>query len=254
MINDYVKRLLFLVYLCAYGNSNRFLQVIEHQKSGGTWLSRILSEYYGIPFVSRPTYYFPVSSLVRVHAYRQYTVFPKRQIYVIRDGRDVLTSYYFHQIIRLKIPQRKIFDSVRDAKKNMPIFLQNYFAHRMGNNCTWPIHVKYWLLHARYLIKYEEMIENTFRCVSKLIEAFGEKVDGEVLKKAVDNNSFERLSGRRRGQEDISKFHRKGIVGDWKNYFNLEARHIFKGYAGTTLLELGYELDESWVDLPSTFK
>ena len=40
---------------------------------------------------------------------------------------------------------------------------------------------------------------------------------------------------------------RKGIVGDWKNYFNKEAREIFNHYAGDQLIKLGYEKDRSWV-------
>ncbi len=42
-------------------------------------------------------------------------------------------------------------------------------------------------------------------------------------------------------------FLRKGIAGDWRNYFNKEAREILHHYAGRELIRLGYEKDASWV-------
>ena len=62
----------------------------------------------------------------------------------------------------------------------------------------------------------------------------------------VEKYSFEKLSGRKQGQENNSKFLRKGIAGDWKNYFNKEARELFDFYAGAQLVKLGYEKDRSW--------
>jgi hypothetical protein len=39
---------------------------------------------------------------------------------------------------------------------------------------------------------------------------------------------------------------RKGIAGDWKNYFSPESAGVFEQYAGDVLCELGYEQNAYW--------
>ena len=64
---------------------------------------------------------------------------------------------------------------------------------------------------------------------------------------AVSSASFEKLSkGRERGQEDVTSFYRKGIAGDWKNYFTERDKEIYKEEAGELLIRLGYERDLDW--------
>jgi sulfotransferase family protein len=49
------------------------------------------------------------------------------------------------------------------------------------------------------------------------------------------------------GEENKRSFLRKGVVGDWRNQFSLEAREVFDRYAGEELILLGYEKDRKWV-------
>ena len=63
----------------------------------------------------------------------------------------------------------------------------------------------------------------------------------------VDKYSFEHQAKRATGIEERGKFLRKGIVGDWRNYFSREARLAFDHYAGDQLLRLGYEADGTWL-------
>lgn len=46
--------------------------------------------------------------------------------------------------------------------------------------------------------------------------------------------------------ETPNAFYRKGITGDWKNYFTDNAKRWFKQAAGDQLIALGYEKDGSW--------
>ena len=39
---------------------------------------------------------------------------------------------------------------------------------------------------------------------------------------------------------------RKGIVGDWKNYFSREAGEVFDRHCGDVMVRLGYEADRDW--------
>lgn len=58
--------------------------------------------------------------------------------------------------------------------------------------------------------------------------------------------AFDRISGRRQGEEDRKNHYRKGISGDWLNYFSAEHKGAFKQQAGELLVGLGYEQNLNW--------
>ena len=60
--------------------------------------------------------------------------------------------------------------------------------------------------------------------------------------------SFEKQAGRIPGQGDPNSLMRKGIVGDWRNWFTREAGEVFDHYCGETLVRLGYEADRKWFE------
>ena len=63
-----------------------------------------------------------------------------------------------------------------------------------------------------------------------------------------NKNIFKNKAGRNPGDENKLSFLRKGIAGDWKNYFSKEANQVFNKFAGKELIKLGYEIDDSWID------
>jgi len=72
---------------------------------------------------------------------------------------------------------------------------------------------------------YEWMYEDTFREVKRITEWLGvDGIDDDFIKIVVKRNSFKQKSqGREPGQEirhDL--WRRKGILGDWKNWFDDE--------------------------------
>ena len=75
----------------------------------------------------------------------------------------------------------------------------------------------------------------------------GVDTDERLVEHCVSSASFEKLSrGRQRGQEDTSSFYRKGVAGDWNNYFTERDKQIYKEEAGELLIRLGYERDLDW--------
>ena len=88
----------------------------------------------------------------------------------------------------------------------------------------------------------------------RVVRFLGRSVELDRIRSSVSENSFEsttrRLYGTQRetGTADNTRFVRKGIVGDWKNHFSREAAEVFAGLAGATLVRLGYEPDEQWID------
>ncbi len=197
---------------------------------------------------SRGTQWTNWNSVVRLHIGHQYTYNTSKQLYMLRDGRDVLTSYYFHLFYRLQIPELKCFQNIEDVKKNMPKFLTMYFNKKLNNKNVWHLHILYWLSKCKIVIRYEDLLNNTYETLENLIEKIDNNQGVESrLNEAIHENDFEKLSKRKRGEENRISFCRKGIIGDWKNYFNKESARIFNDYAGTTLVNLGYEKNDSWI-------
>jgi len=96
-------------------------------------------------------------------------------------------------------------------------------------------------------ISYEELLRDTTGTLRRVLaHHVPGPVDDQRLAEAVDRNSFERRSGRRRGQVDSNSFMRKGIAGDWLNYTSREAGEEFEKHFGGVLGLLGYETRRDW--------
>ncbi len=64
--------------------------------------------------------------------------------------------------------------------------------------------------------------------------------------RVVGNESFQRRTGRRRGQIEERTHLRSGAAGQWQAHFSHVHREVFKELAGDALLTLGYEHDLDW--------
>ena len=71
-------------------------------------------------------------------------------------------------------------------------------------------------------------------------------VTRDQLHAIVKNNQFEKVTGRRPGEENHEAHQRKGIAGDWRNYFTDTLKDKFKSRFGDVLIKTGYEQDLNW--------
>jgi hypothetical protein len=100
----------------------------------------------------------------------------------------------------------------------------------------------YDLFGENYLeLHYENLLEDPVPELEKLFGFLGASKDRGTLQQIVEENSFERWSGRRPGEEESGSFFRKGVSGDWKGVFNERDRRVFERHAGDLLADLGYE-------------
>jgi lipopolysaccharide transport system ATP-binding protein len=68
-----------------------------------------------------------------------------------------------------------------------------------------------------------------------------------ILCYILERHSFKRKSGGRpAGKEDIHHHYRKGIAGDWRNYFTPRVTDAFKAQYGDLLIRLNYESSHDW--------
>jgi hypothetical protein len=105
-----------------------------------------------------------------------------------------------------------------------------------------------WLTHPKVVkLRYEDF---TRRTVETLLDAFAQ-VDIEIsednIREVSTNHNFANITGGRIiGTEDKSAHFRKGIIGDYKNYFTDQHRAMSKYFIGEDLIRLSYENDYNW--------
>ncbi len=155
-------------------------------------------------------------------------------IHIIRDGRDVVVSGWFHNL-----------------RKAGPQFQQKFPTLDHYIQYTLQSHWLAYIQHARafgqahpdrYLeVRYESLHHDGRATVGRVLAFLGVEADDEAVRQCLDAGSFERLSGGRdRGDEDRASFFRKGVVGDWQNHLSPAHLATVERIAGPLLQELGY--------------
>jgi hypothetical protein len=184
-------------------------------------------------------------------------------IHIIRDGRDIEVSWLHHQWNRSKdqggiqelepedIERREAYRQDPEKLRRLGFFDEvklragaREWRSRIETLCSDGPE----LLESNYVeTRYEDLLRDTASEMGRLLEFLEVSPDEDVIRRLVDQASFESTSGgRQRGVEDSTSFVRKGVAGDWKNVFSDKDRQVFKEEAGDLLVRLGYEEDTNW--------
>jgi hypothetical protein len=230
------------------------LFVTEYPKSGASWLSQLISQSLDIPFHRNMMPKFR-NNLIHGHKAYHKNYDKKNVVLMVRDGRDVMVSAYYHLLFTSdknnpgavnsyrKQLKFKDYDNIQD---NLPMFLEFMFTKKIAliDYGNWADFNMQWLesgVHAKK-VSYEDLRRSPQKTLSNLFLDLDFEVVDEVIDRAVGLFDFEK----QKKELKNNSFLRKGIVGDWKNQFNSESIDIFKHFGGQTLVELGYEKNLDW--------
>lgn len=201
--------------------------VTTQMRVGSTWLCRLLCDLLDAPkwtFVKSVKEIKPYVIKFRKtnHVIKMHQSHPKevisiadKTISITRDVRDIIVSRAFFK-------NRK--KGKKDPKSNGKRIVNSFCDKQV----KWVVDC--WKCyndgyeHPNYLLlEYKNLKFDTKNELKKICNFLGIKRTNEQLNKVIRNNSFKKLSGGRQlGNEDGMSFHRKGIVGDWKNYLSKE--------------------------------
>jgi hypothetical protein len=188
-------------------------------------------------------------------------------IHIFRDGRDVAVSlmHHFWNFSRDKRRMSKggLFDlepeelAIRDAYLEDPeTFLASggsifdeerlrQMAARWSRITSKASHDGSKLLGSNFFqLSYEDLLERPEENLEAVFEFLGARVGDDIVRRCVEENSFENWAGRPKGREDGTSFFRKGVVGDWRRVFTVRDRQIYERIARDSLLGMGYPLDD----------
>lgn len=232
--------------------------IVSYPRSGNTWVRFLLanlirydngeavdfhSVHQVVPAIEVPAHRERLRTMSSPRLIKSHNLYDprfSRVIYLLRDGRDVMVSYYCYQ-------------TGQGYFKGS--FLE-FLKKRDLRPCLWHEHVESWLQDrdrcALLLIRYEDLLCQPEAELEKMSRFAGLPCEGERLRWAVSSSTFEamrkteREKGRAFRPTQEFDFVRKGIVGDWQNHFDSAHKRVFKSYANQTLLRFGYVDGEDW--------
>jgi hypothetical protein len=225
--------------------------VVGYPKSGNTWMQYLVAgAFCGVdlevapdalvqdltPDVHFKRFYKPYFSVTFFKTHFLPRPDYRRVVYLLRDGRDVLVSYW-HYLRGLCKQEIDFAEMVKTGDKFFP--------------CKWHEHVERWLANPHgaemMTVRYEDLKSNTAAELARIAEFAGLKRDRAVLETAARSASFAAMKRREASftweNPQIPKngqFIRRGQIGSHRDEMPADARAIFLREAGPTLTRTGY--------------
>jgi lipopolysaccharide transport system ATP-binding protein len=232
---------------------------ITHWKAGSQWINKILhalahdrlvhptekqEHFLNAPVQAGKIY--PTLYVTRHQFQRVAVPANHRRFTIIRDLRDTLISVYFsvkvsHAILGSEMARLRSVLEERDIAEGLLFMMDDWLPYCAAIQESW-------LKAGEQMVRYEELLQNDIALFERLfLETCELPVTAAHLREVVLANRFESLTrGRPRGQEDITAHERKGIHGDWQNYFDKRVKLEFKDRFGDLLVATGYEKNKDW--------
>lgn len=226
--------------------------LVSYPKSGNTW-ARFMLSYVLFPelkegdvdfrtmelyvpdlHVGPPRPDLPAPRVMKTHS--PYSEKYRRVIYMVRDGRDAVVSYYYHTT------QRGNFQGTFSE-----------FLRWQTPFGTWADHVKGWLgphpSQDIMVVKYEELKSSPVKVLKRMMDFIGVKANPERLRAAVEWSSFNKMKkiekekGLPHPGAENQEFVRKGQVGGWEEEFSESDLEFFLNTGAREMLDrMGYQV------------
>ena len=250
-----------LIWLRHRGLDPADVVLASYPRSGNTWCRFLLGEILSdrktgfdsidktVPQVGFHQIALPLlpgrGRLIKTH--EQYRKEYAKAVYLVRDVRDVVLSYYDRG------KYLGVFDHIAfDAF--LPMFLQGE-TNTVG---SWPSHVRAWLESPLaqsgklLVIKFEDMRQHTEATLGRILEFLAVPVDTLRIRNAIAANSVAGMKVKEdrsrvlpKSPDESGRFVRNGAVGGWQARLTFEQVALVERYAGAELERLGYSAKTS---------
>lgn len=233
-------------YFYQFMNRNYDSFVDDFQKSFVNFLCHFAKGRTGKEIIVDKITPYPGTAQLVVNEIKR--LFPDSKIiHLVRDGRDVLTSGTFDWLLKdAEGTDRHAFYFNPIPGMRLERFFDAKVIKKWAANWCETIDI-FQHQPPTTRITYEAMKDDMPVALQGIFDALGVQSSNEIANKCAENSTFEIMSGRPPGQEEPTAKARKGIVGDWKNYFTLADGELFDALAGEQMAQMGYEPNSEWV-------
>eukprot|EP00057_Strongylocentrotus_purpuratus_P016234 XP_011670708.1 PREDICTED: sulfotransferase 1C2-like [Strongylocentrotus purpuratus] len=212
--------------------------IVTYPKSGTTWLEQLslLINHDGDTSKLDGTHIMTVVPFLEIVENPLDASIDLQVVYVARNPKDTAVSYYHFCEYVPTLPTYGSWD----------MFFEEFLANRALQG-SWFENVLPWWKRRNHpnvlFLKYEDMKKDLQGAVRQIAEFMGKSLSDDVIEKIAKASTFKAMKknpssnpdtllkkGKQEsGLEQSSKpsFMRKGVVGDWKNYFTDEQNKRF---------------------------
>jgi len=231
--------------------------LVAYPKSGTTWLGFMVANFlkrnpneevnlaaegyipdinskYGKHVPLRKYDSIPSPRFFRVHA--SYDASLPKVVYVLRDPRDALVSYWHF---------KKLVD------RNGPPTIKELVRTDDDWVCSWDQHVAGWLFEHQHpqllVVRYEDMHRNAAAALKAVLDFAGLPCRPADIESAVEASRFENM---RKAEEKFGlgtpvadpteRFVRRGKIGSWKEELTGDDLRALEERFGETMVKVGY--------------
>ena len=233
--------------------SDKDIFIAGYPKSGNTWFQNLITGiYFGVdPDLAPDTLIQELVPDIHFKKYYRRLKTPmffkthdlprpeyKRVIYLVRDGRDVMVSYYHHQM------------AVRNGEVDFMAMVCEGEGLFPGK---WHEHVRAWAANPydaeKIVIKYEDLQEDPLTHLTRFCDYAHIDRDQAFLQRVIDQTEFTKMQAKEKEGRISSAnktwppdkhFFRRGVVESYRDEMPSDVLAAFLQDAGTLLGELGY--------------
>jgi hypothetical protein len=170
----------------------------------------------------------------------------KRVIYVVRDPRDVVVSYYHWKRKRRAIPD------CYPIEEFVSLFVKGEIDPNLG---SWTQNVGTWLTARQKtpgfaLVRYEDLVEDAQQQLARIAQFLKCQVTPDQLRRAISLASVEQMQDLERQQAQLWKgskgfrqdilFVRQGRAGSWRSELPASSLSEIERTCGPVMMALGY--------------
>ena len=169
-------------------------------------------------------------------------------IQLVRDGRDVLTSGTFDWLrFNSTDTPRHAFFVEQVPGMQLDRFFDDSTIKQWATD--WRDTIEIFQHKAPDIqVRYEALLAEQGSELKRIFQTLEVTASQTLADACAAATTFRQLTGRETGDERPTEKARKGVFGDWKNYFTRRDGELFQQIAGTQLERLGYAPDGSWIN------
>jgi len=230
--------------------------IFSYPRSGNTWLRTMLAYLLRPDAASNPEIRDALISGVSIRKAFHINTLPSPRfisshswyrrgiptaVYLVRDGRDVLVSYYHYRVTRRGRAEEESFSEFFDR------YCQGAYGH------LWHENVESWLGEGRSImgerlmqVRFEDLKQETEVVLGEIAHFLEIPTSPDQLREAIEAASLERMRKVERSRlgelanSDMS-FYRGGRSGQWSDYFDTSIEQRFYAVSSNALRLAGYD-------------